>query len=91
MRHAAIRTRDGKKAGQTHTFTMDPQEETCRLPFLKCAALSEPRRSSIEVISACDVMVCRGIRRGEPASDVLLKLIPCEAHSDRKSTNECRD
>jgi hypothetical protein len=52
--------------GMERTFAMDPQERRGPLPFFKYATLEEPRCCSLVVSLACNIMIRRGIRRGEP-------------------------
>ena len=57
---------------------MDPQQRTCHLPFLNRVAFTEPLRRAFVLAVACDVVICRRIRRRLPFSEALTQLPPCE-------------
>jgi hypothetical protein len=54
-----------KKRGKEGTFAMDPQERR-RLPLFVNTTLEKPGGCSFVVGLACDIMICGGIRRGQP-------------------------
>ena len=78
---------------EEHTFTVDPQERSHRLPLRKGTALKEPLRRSPLVDFGCDVLIRRWIWWGYPSPKALSQLIPCEqvrntgAVEKRLSTN----
>ena len=43
---------------EKHTFAIDPQKRTSRLPFAKHSALEEPLGGSLVVTIARDVVIC---------------------------------
>jgi hypothetical protein len=45
---------------------MDPQERRRRLPLFENTALEKPGRRSFVVGLACNIVICGGIRGGEP-------------------------
>ena len=63
-----------KRIGQT--FSVDPKKRTCRLPFLKDVALEKPGCCCLVMSIACDIVVRRGIRWGEPFLNALPQLAP---------------
>src|SRR6266702_2490240 len=65
---------------------MDPQEGSRYLLVLENALFKNPRGCSLMVGFACDVVICRRVRRREPFTNVLLYLIPCD--EDSISTTE---
>ena len=55
---------------------MNPKERPRLCPFLITVALNEPRRSSLEVVSAGNIVIDRRIWGGEPTSNIHLELVP---------------
>jgi hypothetical protein len=53
------------------TFAMDPQERRGQFPLSEYIALEKPGRCSLVVGLTRNIMVCRGIRRREPISQLL--------------------
>lgn len=60
------------------TFPVDPQQGSRLFPVPECAALNEPRRRAFVMNTTRSVKIYGRIWRGEPFSDVLSQLIPCE-------------
>ena len=67
--------------GKRRTLSMDPQERTLCVPFLKSVALDEPFCGSTVMSSKGNIVVLGWIWRGEPTSHVLLQLVTCETRS----------
>jgi hypothetical protein len=63
---------------EEHTFAVYPYEGAIRLPFDEDTAFEEPLGCSGMVNVARDVVIGRGIWRSNPASEILLQLVPCE-------------
>ena len=61
---------------EKHTFSIDPQERSSRLPLAKHTALEEPFGGFPVVKITCDVVVCRWIGGSYPFSETLSRLIP---------------
>jgi hypothetical protein len=59
---------------------MDPQERR-PLPLFEYIALEEPGCCSLVVSLACYIVVCRGIREGEPIFQFLSELALCDDES----------
>ena len=55
---------------------MKPQQGPRRLPFLIDVLAENPHCSSLVLRSARDVVICRGVRRGEPSLEVLNDPLP---------------
>ena len=70
-----------KKVGEKHTFTMNPKERPRRCPFFITVALNEPWCSSLEVVSAGNIVIDWRIWGGEPTSNIYLELVPWELRS----------
>ena len=56
---------------EEHTFSIDPQERTTRLPLAKHTALEEPLGRFPVVNIARNVVICRWIGRNYPFSEAL--------------------
>jgi len=59
-------------SGEVRTFAMYPKERAHLPPFLKGATLGKPRCGPIMALPERDVVICRGVRLVQPASDFLL-------------------
>jgi hypothetical protein len=57
------------------TFSMGPQDGSCRLPLFKGIAVDKPFSSSTVMNTTSDIVVYGWIRRGQPVSDILLHLV----------------
>src|SRR6266404_1735752 len=66
------------EAWRKHTFTTYPQEGAIGFPFLESTAAKEPLSRSAVLDTACDIVICRWIRRRSPSSKVLSHLVPYE-------------
>jgi hypothetical protein len=66
------------------TFSVDPKEGTWsrQFPFRECITLNEPICGPVVPRSAGNVVIFPWIRRGEPASNVILQLIACQIISE---------
>jgi hypothetical protein len=63
---------------EDHTFAIDPQERTSRLPLAKQSTLEEPlsRFPVVKIVS--DVVIRRWVGGKYPFSETLSRLIPCD-------------
>ena len=64
---------------ESRTFSMNPEKGTLGIPSLEGAAKGEPHRGSISNIPACIHLIFRWVRRGQPASRVLVQAVTCKA------------
>ena len=76
-----------------HTFTMNPQERSLRLPFCQFVALEEPRRSPFVSSLPNEVVIRRRIRGREPVLNLASQLVTYEilsvsAMKDGEKNNE---
>jgi hypothetical protein len=72
-------------AGQSRTFTMDPEQGPPLFPVFE-DALGKPGGCSTVMTCLCNVVIFRWIWRFEPTSDLLLQLLPCHTDSASKHT-----
>jgi hypothetical protein len=71
--------RAGDKAKQEKlTIATDPQQRTILLPVTECTTLDKPVRGSIVMGVTCSIVIDGRIRRSEPCSKILSRLVPWE-------------
>ena len=58
------------------TFAMNPQQGAGRLPFLIHILAKDPPCGSLMLSAARGVVICRGVRRGQPSLEVLEDPLP---------------
>ena len=74
-KRGAIR-RHVNSTSYAQTFAMEPQQGALRLPFLIDVLVENPHCGSLVLRVARDVVICRGIRRGQPSLEVLNDPLP---------------
>jgi hypothetical protein len=75
-----VQSSDGHRSHQRkedRTFPVDPQQGAVYPPFLKDVAVAEPLCRSLVLETACDVVICGGVRRRLPFSKALSQVSPC--------------
>ena len=75
--------------GQVRTFSMNPKQRTCILPFLKDASLKEPGCGSLVVSTARNVMVGGRVRWREPSVKVLPQLVSYKVRVRLETQDRC--